>query len=200
MLLILISILERLAELKSANTKSSEAVVSAEAAFRLEEKLSEQLALFKSDMISTRDLQSKITDLQEAKVLNENRDLIKEQQISKMQTQLSTLHKVETHLNEKIHEMEINLAKQMAFHEGELRKLKEELDKAHSKLRAADQFGATLTAEVEGVKKELKAKEEEVILVNTYKEEYEKRVCFFWIHTQLPTITVLLTRSRPTKS
>jgi hypothetical protein len=170
------SIINRLAELKDANTGSPEVAVAVQIALDLEKKLQDQFAILTADIISTQDLQSKIAQLREVKASADERSLTKDQQITDLQTQLQSLRDRETNLTKTVAQMELQLAEHPFPHEEELRRLNSELNEAHGKLRSIDESDASLAVEVKRLKKDLKAKEAEVASITSQKAESERRV------------------------
>jgi chromosome segregation ATPase len=132
--------------------------------------------LFRSEIISTQDQQSKNGELRVAIALADERIMSKEVQICDLQKQLSSSRDVETNLGEELLQMKLHLAEQISPYEKELRKLKEKLEEAQMRLRAAEELKATLTTEVENMKDELNAREDKAVLMNSHKMEYERRV------------------------
>jgi chromosome segregation ATPase len=171
------SFIKQLAALKdTTSVEVPEAMAAERAALSFEKKLHDQLALLKVDMISTLNLQSKIAELQEAKASADEKSFTKDQQISELQTQLNSLRDTETRLTDEVAQMKLHLAENAVPQEGELNRFQEDLNATHNKLRSAAESEVILTAELEKLKENLRARADEVASITCQMAESEKKV------------------------
>lgn len=181
------SMIDRMSELQvSCNSDSPGIAINAKVTLDLERRLTEQLATFKADVLSTQSLQTQLGELREAKATIKERCGAKDRHINDLNEQLRQLQEVKTALLEKLNQAEAQLCEHTSGpSDEEFESTKQELEEAQRKLEMADEMETTLRTEIETLQESIQAKEGQINAITKQKLESERKVShvFFVIYS-----------------
>ncbi|KAE9974671.1 hypothetical protein BLS_002964 [Venturia inaequalis] len=169
--------IDRMSELKvSCNSDSPGIAINAKVTLDLERRLTEQLATFKADVLSTQSLQTQLGELRETKATIEERCGAKDRHINDLNEQLGRLQEAKTALLEKLNQAEAQLCEHTSGpSDEEFESTKQELEEAQSKLKTAGETETTLRTEIETLQESIQAKEGQINAITKQKLESERK-------------------------